>query len=133
MSEESMKDKAIELARTKAVREQKKIWVYYDSDSEDDYYVSPREIDDKPHFSLVDTFETDSMSDEEVESRIVEITDHNDLSEGSQVLIDGEDPQQIIRVTDRQITTHRGNKFRRSDGSEWGTDGGKQLTHKVIS
>lgn len=134
--QKSTREQALDLAKNKSIREQKKIYVYYDVSSDDDYYIAPDEVENEPTFDLIETFKPDNISDEEIQERLVEIEDYETITEGTQVLIDGEDPEQVIRITSRQITTHRGKKFRKSDGVEWGADDedeAMRITHKVVS
>lgn len=123
------REKAIKLGKVKSVREQSDIWVYYDESSEDDHYVSPHELD-KEDYKLIDKFESD-ISDEESD-QIVEVNDYSELEPGDQVLVDSDESQEVVKTSERQIITID-NKFRKSDGIEWGTGkNGKKITHKIL-
>lgn len=123
------REKAIKLGKVKSVREQSDIWVYYDESSEDDHYVSSHELD-KEDYKLIDKFESD-ISDEESD-QIVEVNDYSELEPGDQVLVDSDESQEVVKTSERQIITID-NKFRKSDGIEWGTGkNGKKITHKIL-
>ncbi len=126
------REKALELGRVKAVREQTKIRVYEDkSTKNEDYLVSPKDLSGKTDLRLVDTF--DSSLESSKEEEVVSIEDYSDLEEGDQVLINEDESDQVIRVTQRQLVTLSGDKFRRSDGELWGNnDSERQITHKVL-
>lgn len=126
------REKALELGRVKAVREQTKILVYEDKSTEnEDYLVSPKDLSGKTDLRLVDTF--DSSLESSKEEEVVSIEDYSDLEEGDQVLINEDESDQVIRVTQRQLVTLSGDKFRRSDGKLWGNnDSERQITHKVL-
>lgn len=124
------KEKAVDLGRIKSVREQSDIWIYYDKSSKDDYYVSPHKLE-KEDYNLVEKFESSNISDDESD-QILKVDDYSDLNSGDQVLVDGEDSQEIVKISERQIVT-MDNKFRKSDGIEWGTGkNGRKITHKIL-
>lgn len=127
------REKALELGRVKAVREQTKILVYEDKSTEnEDYLVSPKDLSGKTDLRLVDSFDS-SLESKEKEDEVVSIEDYSDLEEGDQVLINENESDQVIRVTQRQLVTLSGDKFRRSDGKLWGNnDSERQITHKVL-
>ena len=127
------REKALELGRVKAVREQTKILVYEDKSTEnEDYLVSPKDLSGKTDLRLVDSFDS-SLESKEKEDEVVSIEDYSDLEEGDQVLINEDESDQVIRVTQRQLVTLSGDKFRRSDGKLWGNnDSERQITHKVL-
>jgi len=127
------REKALELGRVKAVREQTKIRVYEDKSTEnEDYFVSPKDLSDKTDLRLVDTFDS-SLESKEKDDEVVSVEDYSDLEEGDQVLINEEKSDQVIRVTERQLATLSGDKFRRSDGKLWGNNSSeRQITHKVL-
>ncbi len=131
MSEQ--REKALELGRVKAVREQTKIQVYKDKSTEnEDYLVSPKDLSEKTDLRLVDTFDS-SLESKEDDDEIVSIENYSNLKEGDQVLINEEESDQVIRVTQRQLVTLSGDKFRRSDGKLWGNNNNeRQITHKVL-
>lgn len=123
------KEKALGIAKEKSVREQSEVWVYYDENSNDDYYVSPHELDVES-YELVDSFKP-NVSDSDSDN-IVEVGDYSKLEPGDQVLIDGEDSQEVVETSKRQIITVE-NKYRKSDGFEWGTGkNGTKITHKIL-
>jgi len=134
---EEMKKKALNLAQRKSVREQKDLWVYRDEDNPEDYYISPHKINDsEKNIKLIKFFSSETSI--ENSEQLIEINSPEDqINEGDEILIDGKFPEQVVQVSERQIITHSGNKFRRSDGKEWGTphagsSDSSELTHKVI-
>lgn len=125
---------ALELAEKKAEREQREICVHKEirEDLETDvFYVTPKEKvgENVEHFHHVKTFEPEGGSGGEGYSR-VPIRDYESLEEGNRVVVNGEDVHTITEVTSRQIVTNFGDKFRKSDGVEWG-GGEKEITNKL--
>lgn len=128
----NQREKALELGRVKSVREQSKIRIYEDTSTEnEDYLVSPKKLHNRSELNLIDSF--DSSLDDDEEDDILKIEDPSDIKEGDQILINEDQSDQVIRVTERQIVTLSGDKFRRSDGYLWGKDESeKMITHKVL-
>jgi len=124
---------ALKLAEKKAEREQREICVHKEirEDLETDVlYVTPKEKvgENVEHFRHVETFEPEDSGEGEGYSR-VPISNHKSLEEGTRVVVNG-DVHTITEVTSRQIVTNFGDKFRRSDGVEWG-GGDKEITTKI--
>ena len=123
-----MEKSAIDLAKKKAERERRTILVHESGSS---YYVTPEEKagSQVSDLELVDRFEPEESDGENY--RRLPVTDFSTLEEGTKVIIDGENTHTISKVTPRQIVTNFGDKFRRSDGVEWG-GGDKEITNKLI-
>lgn len=126
------KEKALELAKIKSVREQAEIFVYEDKNSQnDDYIVSPVKFN-KDGLEFFDSFDSSLEEGEDESGDVVSIDDHSEIEEGDQILINENESDQVIRVTDRQIITLSGAKFRRSDGVIWGNNNSeKKITHQI--
>lgn len=125
---------ALELAEKKAEREQREICVHKEVREDldtDVLYITPKEKIGKnvEHFRHVETFEPEGGGDGEGYTRLP-ISDYEALEEGTRVVVNGENVHTITEVTSRQIVTNFGDKFRRSDGVEWG-GGDKEITTKV--
>jgi hypothetical protein len=125
---------AHELAKSKSIREQRVILVFQSERDPDDFWVVPEKTlkEDHTFGKHVERYIPEKIDEEDVEQQILEIEDHETLEEGDRVLIDDSKSEVINSVSSRQIVTNFGNKFRRSDGKEWGVDDGKQITKKVI-
>lgn len=124
MSMKQIKDQAFKAAKWKAVREQRNIEVYEDDDK---LWIQPEEIEDL-NKKKIKVFNFEEVSNEEI--RYEEVKDHSTLSEGDQVLVNGE-VEIIERVSSRQITTDKSGRFRKSDGVEWG-GGDKKIDKKLV-
>jgi hypothetical protein len=120
------KKSALKLAEAKAERERRKILVHR---GETAFYVTPAEKagEQVEELELVDSFEPEDTGGENY--RRTPVSDCSDLESGDRVLV-SDDVHTITEVTTRQIVTNFGDKFRRSDGVEWG-GGEKQITHKL--
>lgn len=118
---ESFEDKIFDFARKKAIREQRNINVY--KTSEGFYHIQADEFEnvDVP----IKTFRVSDFSEDEIKKHFEQIENYKSLKEGDRVLI-GENIDEIVRISTRQIVTKSGRKFRRSDGDGWGDE-----THKI--
>jgi len=118
---------ALKLAEKKSARENRAISVHYSNQ----YYVTPtskvgKNVEDYEH---VKTFEPDDTSNDTYTRKRIE--EYDSLESGDRVILKGEGMQTVTKVTSRQIVTNLGDKFRKSDGVEWG-GGEKQITQKII-
>lgn len=114
------KEVALSYAQDRCIREQEKMWVYREKNEPDHYLVSPVKQEGS-YVTLVKVFEPDEIDDQEFEKKVIPISNYKTLKEGDHVLVNGH-PEKIKRITARQIVTNIGNKFRKSDGVEWGVD-----------
>jgi len=125
---------ALDIAKKKTVREQREISVHKEERedlSDDVYYVTPtKKVSNRLELNCehVQTFEPDTDGGTAYEK--IRIRDYDTLSEGDRVVINEDDTQTITKVSSRQFVTNFGDKFRRSDGQEWG-GGEKSITHKL--
>jgi len=127
-----MKQEVFDAAERKALREHRVIYVHEDTIFEGSYYITPKEKweDDIENCELVETFKPP----EDRESlRIREIEDYRELEVGDRVVVDETDFEVVEEIRKFQIVTDAGNKFRKSDGKEWGGEGDKRITSKVKS
>lgn len=120
----SIKDDAFKAAKWKAVREQRNIEVYEDGDK---FWIQPEEVDGL-NKKKIKVFDYEEVSNEEI--RYEEVKEHSNLTEGDQVLVNGE-VEIIERVSPRQIVTDKTGRFRKSDGVEWG-GGDKKIEKKLV-
>lgn len=131
-SQRSAKETAEYIAEKKAAREQREICIHKEEllEDKDVYYVTPREkaAENVRDAEFVDSFEPDRVDDERFQRQ--KIQDYSNLESGDRVIINREDVHTITEVTTRQIVTNFGDKFRKSDGVEWG-GGEKSITHKL--
>lgn len=129
-----MEKSILEFAEKKAMREQREISVYREprSDlSEDIFYIVPEEKagENVRDYSRAETFSPDTSESAEFERESLE--NPKTLEEGDRVQIEGDSSvHTVVEISPRQIVTNFGDKFRKSDGVEWG-GGQKQITHKV--
>jgi len=128
-----MEKSALDLAEKKAVREQREICVHRERRDDlpsDVFYITPKEKvgDNVSEYEHVETFEPDDTSDSDYER--VPVRDSEELEEGDRVVVGGDSVHTVTKVSSRQIVTNFGDKFRKSDGVEWG-GGEKQITHKL--
>ena len=127
-----MKQSVLDAAERKALREHRTIYVHKDTISEDSYYITPKEKweGDIENCELVETFkppeERESLDFEKIE-------DFRNLEAGDKVVIDDTSFEVIEEIRKFQIVTDEGNKFRKSDGKEWGGEGEKRITSKIKS
>ena len=133
MQNRSAKTAALDIAEKKAQRERRKICVHREPMGEnrkDVFYVTPKKKvgDNVKNYKHVKTFEPEGNG-AEYEQTV--IRDYSELETGTRVLLNSDDVQIVTDVTTRQIVTNVGNKFRKSDGVEWG-GGNKKITHKLI-
>jgi hypothetical protein len=133
MQNKSAKEAALDIAEKKAQRERREICVHREPMGdlkEDVFYVTPKKKvgDNVKNYKHVQTFEPEGNG---AEYEQVRIRDHSELEKGTRVLLNSDDVQIVTNVTSRQIVTNIGNKFRKSDGVEWG-GGDKKITHKLI-
>jgi hypothetical protein len=121
------KKSTLELAKKKSEREQRIILVHK---SENTYFITPEEKagDQVSDLELVERFEPEGDNDENYER--LPVMDFSSLEEGARVLTNEENVHIITEVTSRQIVTNVGDKFRRSDGKEWG-GGDKRIQNKL--
>lgn len=125
------KKSVLDLAKKKSERERRNICVHKEEvQGSVTFYVTPEEkvgenVSDYDH---VQTFEPEDGEDENFSRLPVE--DPEELEAGDRVLV-GEDVHTITETSTRQIITNVGDKFRKSDGVEWG-GGKKEITHKLI-
>jgi CRP-like cAMP-binding protein len=126
------KKSALDLAEKKSERERRKISVHREQlEDFSVFYVTPEEKagDNVAAYEHVKTFEPEGGEDESY-SRLP-VRDASQLENGDRVVISQSDVHTITEVTSRQIVTNLGDKFRKSDGVEWG-GGEKEITHKLI-
>jgi len=128
-----MEKSILEFAEKKAMREQREICVHVEprSDlSEDIYYITPKEkIEEEIQYDHVQTFSPDTSESSELKRKSLE--NPGALEEGDRVQIDGDSSvHTVVEISSRQIVTNFGDKFRKSDGVEWG-GGQKQITYRV--
>jgi hypothetical protein len=133
MQNRSAKEAAFYIAEKKAQRERREICVHRNPMGDlkrDVFYVTPKKKvgDNVKKYKHVRTFEPEGN---EGEYEQVRIRDHSKLETGTRVLLNSDDVQIVTDVTSRQIVTNVGNKFRKSDGVEWG-GGDKEITYKLI-
>lgn len=115
------------------MREQREICVHIEprSDlSEDIYYITPKEkIGEEIQYDHVQTFSPDTSESSELKRKPLE--NPGALEEGDRVQIEGDSSvHTVVEISSRQIVTNFGDKFRKSDGVEWG-GGQKEITHRV--
>lgn len=127
-----MEKSVLDLAEKKAVREQRKICVHRERRDDllsDVFYITPTEKvgDNVSDYEHVETFEPENTSDSDYER--VPVRDSEELEEGDRVVV-GDSVHTVTKVSSRQIVTNFGDKFRKSDGVEWG-GGEKRITHKL--
>lgn len=126
------KRSALDLAERKSERERRSICVHREevSDEEFVFYVTPEEKvgENVADYEHIRTFEPEGGEDESY-SRLP-VRDPSQLENGDRVIINSEDAHTITEVSSRQIITNFGDKFRKSDGVEWG-GGEKEITHKL--
>lgn len=127
-----MQKSALDLAEEKCEREQREICVHREKreDLDDDiYYVTPKEKVGKnvSAYEHVETFEPEGDGDT---YRRLPVDDFSSLENGDRVVVGENDVHTITEVSSRQIVTNFGDKFRKSDGVEWG-GGQKRITHKL--
>ena len=129
MAKQSSRESALEIAEKKSVREQREICVHR---RQKVYYVTPKEKvgDNVVDLELVDSFEPENAQ-EESDYRRVKINDFSTVESGMRVVVNYEDVETVTEVTSRQIVTNVGNKFRKSDGVEWG-GGDNRITNKLV-
>ena len=133
MQNRSHKQQALEIAEEKAQRERREICVHREpmgKNREDVFYVTPKKKvgANVKNYKHVETFEPEGNGEEYTQALV---EDYSELETGMRVLLDSDDVQIVTDVTSRQIVTNVGNKFRKSDGVEWG-GGDKKITHKLI-
>lgn len=131
---EKQSTKALNLAEKKCKREQRVIEVHREDRGgpDDVYYVTPKQkvterFDDL--YEKVETFEPEPTGDSDSRHK-TRIEDFSDLENGDRVVVNNDDVHTITEVTSRQIITNFGEKFRKSDGVEWG-GGDNQITHQL--
>lgn len=129
MAKQSSRESALEIAEKKSVREQREICVHR---RQKVYYVTPKKKvgDNVADLELVDSFEPENTQ-EESDYRRVKINDFSTVESGMRVVVNHEDVETVTEVTSRQIVTNVGNKFRKSDGVEWG-GGDNRITNKLV-
>lgn len=135
-SKKTGRKSALEVAKEKASREQRKISVHEEQReklSESIYYVTPtKKVTEglSESFKHVKTFEPETGQENHYQK--IKLRNVESFSEGDRVSIDKEESlHTITEVTTRQIITNFGDKFRKSDGVEWG-GGEKEITHKLV-
>lgn len=123
------KQTALDIADRKCTREQREICVHGDFEREI-FYVTPKKKigENVGEYEHVKTFESEE-TDENYKKEKIE--DCSNLETGMRVVLNSTDVQIITDISSRQIVTNVGNKFRKSDGVEWG-GGDKKITHKLI-
>ena len=119
--QKSFKEKVIQFARDKAIREQRNIVLIKKSDGS--YYsVQPEELYTEGEIEQI--FKTQNFSDSEIETVFESIEDHSNLESGDNVLVVDEENKrhadQVVRTSSRQIVCKSGSKFKKSDGTQWG-------------
>lgn len=130
-----MEKSILEFAEKKAARERREISVYREprSDlSEDIFYIVPGEKAGKNvrEYEHTQTFSPDTSENFEFERELLE-NPGEALEEGDRVQIEGDTSvHTVVEISPRQIVTNFGDKFRKSDGVEWG-GGQKEITHKL--
>ncbi len=129
MAKPSSRESALNIAEKKSVREQREICVHRNGDI---YHVTPEEKagDNVEELELVETFEPENTQEGSNFER-VRVNDFSSLESGMRIVVNREDVETVTEVSSRQIVTNVGNKFRKSDGVEWG-GGEKEITHKLI-
>lgn len=122
----------LDAAERKALREHRTIYVHEDTVFEDSYYITPKEKweNDIENSELLRTFEPPEDRDS---LKLEEIEDYRDLEAGDRVVVDDSSFEVIEEIRKFQIVTDAGNKFRKSDGKEWGGKGDKRITSKIKS
>jgi len=117
------KKSTLDLAKKKSEREQRIILVHK---SENTYFITPEEKagEQVSDLELVERFEPEGGNER------LPVMDFSSLEEGARVLTNEENVHIITEVTSRQIVTNVGDKFRRSDGKEWG-GGDKRIQNKL--
>jgi hypothetical protein len=133
MQNESAKEAAFRIAEKKCSRERRNICVHREPMGdlkEDVFYVTPEKkvASNVQEYKHVKTFEPEGTGSDYDQKKI---RDYSSLEMGTRVLLNSEDVQIITNVSSRQIVTNVGNKFRKSDGVEWG-GGDKKITHKLV-
>lgn len=125
------KESVLDLAKKKSERERRNVCVHKEEIQDlQVFYVTPEEKagDNVSSYEHVTTFEPKDGEDESFNR--VPIRDSDELETGDRVIVE-ESVHIITEVTTRQIVTNLGDKFRKSDGVEWG-GGEKQITHKLV-
>lgn len=128
-------EKALKECKRKCIREQRNVACYQDNKKPTVFYIvaegtaSDRMTD---AWTLIHEFDPDTAETDNIKQQIEVISDFKSLKEGDQVFVDNETLVRIRKVSKTQITADNGQKFRRSDGGEWGEDDGSQITKKVI-
>jgi len=127
-----MKQDVFDAAERKALREHRTIYVHEDTVLEDSYYITPKEKweDNVENCELLEVFEP---PEDRKSLNFEKIEDYRDLEVGDRVVVDDTDFEVVEEIRKFQIVTSAGNKFRKSDGKEWGGEGDKRITSKVDS
>lgn len=126
-----MKEKVFDASERKALREHRTIYVHKDTVFDDSYYITPKEKWDEDKMENCELIEIFEPPENRESLDFEKIDDYRDLEEGDQVVVDETDFEVIEEIRKFQIVTDAGNKFRKSDGKEWGGEGDKRITSKV--
>lgn len=128
-----MKKDVFQAAERKALREHRVIYVHKDTILEDSYYITPKEKWEDDKVNNCELLETFKPPEERESLDFEKIEDYRNLEVGDQVVVNDTNFEFIEEIRKFQIVTDAGNKFRKSDGKEWGGDGDKRITSKVKS
>lgn len=106
----------IDFVTAKSIREHRDVYLYKD---DKDYFISANEmIDDFDDYILVHHATVDAHTKEDIQKYLEDIVDYKLIKENDKVIVQ-DNVEVVLKVTDRQIITESGKKFRRSDGILW--------------